>query len=154
MSDAPIPKKRGNKAKEAAPATAPVATPAPMAAPVAAASPAPPVAQPVAQPVATQPTPAPEPEKKKRGGNLPVREKDANGFAKGSKAGLIYAWLLEGKYTKDQILAGLDQNFPGANNKTTLNVFLSDLQKAVGTYSVSRGVKVVVAENGVASIQK
>lgn len=147
MAEMPTPKKRGRQPANPTPApaapVAPAAPAAPAAPQVAAPQPAPQVAQPVAPVAPVQPVqPVAEPVKEKRKNTLPVKEKDANGYAVGSKSGLIYAWLSEGKYTKEQILAGLDQQYPGANNKTTLGVFLSDLQKPVGTYSVSRGCKV------------
>ncbi len=81
--------------------------------------------------------------------------KDANGFKVGSKASMMHDMLLEGKHTKEAMLKILDKKYPGANNKTTLSVFINDLQKPVGTYSGSRGTAIVTNEKtGVLSVKK
>ncbi len=80
--------------------------------------------------------------------------KDENGFTIGSKSSLIYSLLSEGRHTREGILKMLDEKFPGSNNKNTLSTFISDVQKPVGTYSSSRGIKISITEDGVLSIEK
>lgn len=80
--------------------------------------------------------------------------KDENGFTIGSKSSLIYSLLAEGKHTREEILEVLNEKYPGANNKSSLSTFISDVQKPVGTYSSSRGVRVGVTEEGLLFIEK
>lgn len=81
-------------------------------------------------------------------------EKDVNGFKVGSKSSKIYNMLLAGKYTKKEMIGLLDKEYPGANNATTLGVFIGDLQKPVGTYSTSRGIVILKSGKDVLSIKK
>lgn len=83
---------------------------------------------------------------KKAGTGFGAREKDENGFSVGTKGSKIFTMLKSGKFTRETMLASLDQEYPGANNKTTMSTFLSDLQKPAGTYSASRGITIVTAE--------
>ncbi len=80
--------------------------------------------------------------------------KDENGFTIGSKSSLIYSLLSDGNHTREEIISILNEKYPAANNKSSLSTFISDVQKPVGTYSTSRGVKVVISEDGVISIEK
>jgi len=76
-------------------------------------------------------------------------EKDAHGFVASSKNSKIYSMLVEGKHTKEQIELATD-----SVGKTTVNLFISDVQKPVGKYPSSRGVKVVKSDKGILSIGK
>lgn len=71
----------------------------------------------------------------------PAVTKNEHGFKAGSKSAKIYDMLLSGKYTKADMEKATE-----SVGKSTVSVFLGDLQKAVGTYPVSRGVKVVEDE--------
>jgi hypothetical protein len=83
----------------------------------------------------------------------PKIKKDEYGFRKGSKASSIYTMLLTGKNTKKQVLAKLNKKYPGSNNKVTLNAFLSDVQRPVGTYPASRGITIEQDDKGILSIK-
>lgn len=83
-----------------------------------------------------------------------ARGKDENGFTIGSKSSFIFSLLSEGRHTREDIIKTLDEKYPGANHKSSLGTFLSDVQKPIGTYSTSRGVKIVTGEDGILSIEK
>lgn len=68
------------------------------------------------------------------------------GFVSGTKNDFIMTRLLQGKYTRADILAELNKAYPGANNKTTLGCFLQGLQCSPGTYSESRGLTVLSSD--------
>lgn len=97
-------------------------------------------------------TPLEAPSKKKKAAS--GRGKDEHGFTSGSKSSLIYSLLAAGKYTRESILKMLDEKFSGSNNKSSLSTFISDVQKPVGTYSSSRGIKISSTEDGVLFIEK
>lgn len=79
----------------------------------------------------------------------PKANADDAGFKVGSKASIIYGMLKEGKYTRAAIEAAVD-----SVGKSTVAIFLNDLQKPVGTYSVSRDLKVNISEAGVLTVAK
>lgn len=93
-----------------------------------------------------------QPEAKKK--EISGKGQDENGFTIGSKSSLIYSLLSEGRHTREDIIKALNEKYPGANNKSSLGTFISDVQKSVGTYSTSRGVKVVTSADGILSIEK
>lgn len=80
--------------------------------------------------------------------SAPKVEKDANGFKVGSTSGTVYSMLLEAKHTKADI-----EKATGSEGKSTVTLILSDLQKPVGTYSISRGIKIVASDKGALSIE-
>ncbi len=82
------------------------------------------------------------------------KKRDKYGYIAGTKTSLIVAMLGKKKYTKVQILEELDTAYKGANNKTTLSVFINDLQKPVGTYPSSRGLIIKENKSGVLSLNK
>lgn len=75
-------------------------------------------------------------------------EKDENGFTVGTVGAAIYKLLLAGKSTRADIEKATD-----TEGKSTVSTFLGDLQRAVGVYSVSRGVKVLKDDKGVLSLE-
>lgn len=79
----------------------------------------------------------------------PKADLDEEGFKIGSKASLIFKLLKEGKYTRTGIEAAVD-----SVGKSTVAIFLNDLQKPVGTYSVSRDLKVNISEAGILTVAK
>lgn len=74
---------------------------------------------------------------------------DEYGFEVGSKFSFVFSLLMEGRYTRKEILDRLDQKYRGANNAHDFTVFISDLKKLPGKYPHSRGVKIGKAENGI-----
>jgi len=94
-------------------------------------------------------------EKKEVASTKPVQEKDEHGFLKGSRSSRIYSLLLEGKHTKEQIIQTVTKEFHSTidKTKTTVGVFISDVQKAKGKYSASRGVKINKDAKDVLSIK-
>lgn len=81
---------------------------------------------------------------------------DENGFRPGTKVGLIASLLAEGKYTKKEILDILNEKYVGkeSGNQVTLSLVILDIQKPVGTYSASRGWKIVTGDKGVLTLIK
>ena len=94
-------------------------------------------------------------EKKEVAPTKSVQEKDEHGFLKGSRSSRIYSLLLEGKHTKEQIIQTVTKEFHSTidKTKTTVGVFISDVQKAKGKYSASRGVTVQKDAKDVLSIK-
>ena len=80
------------------------------------------------------------------------REVDEYGYTVGSKNSKIFAMIVKGGVTKAEIVTKMDEQYAGANNKTTVSVFISDVQKPIGKYSTSRGVKLVEDKEGKLSI--
>jgi len=101
----------------------------------------------------SKPTP---PTKKEKGKDTPKplkkgfqRERDANGYVVGSISGEIFQLLQAGKYTKEQI-----EEKTGTKGKSTVSLFISDVQKAPGTYPASRGIPVLKDSKGIMSFGK
>lgn len=77
------------------------------------------------------------------------KERDANGYVVGSISGEIFQLLQAGKFTKDQI-----EEKTNTVGKSTVSLFLSDVQKPVGTYPASRGMEVLKDSKGILSFGK
>jgi hypothetical protein len=63
-------------------------------------------------------------------------------FKKDTKSYVIFEAINSGKFSKQEIIDYLNKSFPG-NNKQSLDMFILDFQKPIGTYSGSRGLKIV-----------
>ena len=92
--------------------------------------------------------PAPKADKPKVAPPKKERAVDENGFTEGSTGSKIYKLLLEGTHTKADMETTLD-----VVGKSTVGTFLSDIQRAVGVYSISRGIKILKGADGVLTIE-
>lgn len=87
-------------------------------------------------------------------------DKDQFGFGINSGASFIAAGLVSGKFTRKTLLdAFMDKFSDGtseddAKKKTSFNVFISDVKRPVGMYSVSRGFDIKEDLKGILSVTR